>query len=216
MLVRARSLELRPAGAPNFNVVGRKNLCWLVVDALLYNIVGREKQHVRGWEDVADVVHCWHFTSDPPAPPIFQCCLQVVTANLLSHVRETANLLRHVRETANLLSHVRETTLTFGGAGMGLQLCNFCPVSASLTNRRVAPSAESNPQQGLDLGSFFQAENGAAREGPPRCVRMKNGSSKFGCSIVFAECTVQGPRRRRAFWEKVCNEFRKNQQAWYI
>ena len=43
-----------------FNVVGRKNLCWLVVDALLYNIVGREKQHVRGWEDVADVVHCWH------------------------------------------------------------------------------------------------------------------------------------------------------------
>ena len=60
MLVRARSLELRSAGAPNFNVVGRKNLCWLVVDALLYNIVGREKQHVRGWEDVADVVHCWH------------------------------------------------------------------------------------------------------------------------------------------------------------
>ena len=117
---------------------------------------------------------------------------------------------------AEPLSHVRETTLTFGGVGMGLQLCNFCPVSASLTNRRVAPSAESNPQQGLDLGSFFHAENGAAREGPPRCVRMKNGSIKFGCSIVFAECTVQGPRRRRAFWEKVCNEFRKNQQAWYI
>ena len=45
---------------------------------------------------------------------------------------------------------------------------------------------------------------------------MKNGSIKFGCSIVFAECIVQGPRRRRAFWEKVCNEFRKNQQAWYI
>ena len=77
-----------------------------------------------------------------PRAPIFQCCLQVVTANLLSHVRKT--------------------TLTFGGAGMGLQLCNFCPVSASLTNRRVAPSAESNPQQGLDLGSFFHAEKGAA------------------------------------------------------
>ena len=127
------------------------------------------------------------FTSDPSAPPIFQCCLQVVTANLLSHVRET--------------------TLTFGGAEMGLQLCNFCPVSAPLTNRRVAPSAESNPQQGLDLGSFFHAENGAAREEPLRCVRMKNGSIKFGCSIVFAECIVQGPRRRRAFWEKVCTEF---------
>ena len=70
--------------------------------------------------------------------------------------------------TANLLSHVRKTTLTFGGAGMGLQLCNCCPVSASLTNRRVAPSAESSPQQGLDLGLFFHAENGAAREGPPR------------------------------------------------
>ena len=61
MLMRARSLELRLAGAPNFNVVRRKKLCcWLVVDALLYNIVGREKQQVRGWEDVADVVHCWH------------------------------------------------------------------------------------------------------------------------------------------------------------
>ena len=137
MLVSARSLELRPAGAPNFNVVGRKNLCWLVVDALLYNIVGREKQHVRGWEDVADVVHCWHCTSDPPAPPIFQCCLQVVTANLLSHVRETANLLSHVRKTANLLSHVRETTLTFGVRGWG------CSCAISVQSRRLLQIEES-------------------------------------------------------------------------
>ena len=75
------------------------------------------------------------FTSDPPAPPIFQCCLQVVTANLLSHVRKT--------------------TLTFGGAGMGLQLCNFCPVSASLTNGRVAPSAEVTHSRAWIWGRFF-------------------------------------------------------------
>ena len=108
------------------------------------NIVGREKQHVRGWgqESVSEAdLQAFRsffpssrggcasvvFASDPLAPPIFQCCLQAVTANLLRHVRKT--------------------TLTSGGAGMGLQFCNFCPASAPLANRRVAPSAKSNPQQ---------------------------------------------------------------------
>ena len=108
--------------------------CWAPKSLLL---VGRQKQHVRGWGGgecvwsgcgqlqarrsffpssrggCASVV----FASDPLAPPMFQCCVQAATANLLRHVSNT--------------------TLTFGVRGWG------CSLACSIQFQRFLQIEES-------------------------------------------------------------------------
>ena len=129
------------------------------------------------------------FTSDPPAPPIFQCCLQVVTANLLSHVRKT--------------------TLTFGGAGMGLQLCNFCPVSASLTNRRVAPSAEVTHSRAWIWGRFFMRKMAPLGRGLRGASEWRMGQLNSVAQSCLQNVLSRGREGGELFGKKFATSFEK-------